>query len=97
VHTAHGLEDTTSSWAPDEFVFSPQVSVGEMSCSLYEMGCSFVRVGLDLAFSPLSLVAHFCPGIVDLLLTFSPLELVGLFSSGLLRSAPCLLLLIPTL
>lgn len=33
VHTAHGLEDTTSSWAPDEFVFSPQVSVGEMSSS----------------------------------------------------------------
>ena len=23
--SAHGLEDTTSSWAPDEFVFSPQV------------------------------------------------------------------------
>ena len=25
LHNFHGLEDTTSSWAPDEFVFSPQV------------------------------------------------------------------------
>lgn len=25
LHNMHGLEDTTSSWAPDEFVFSPQV------------------------------------------------------------------------